>query len=235
MAHNSTNPPILLTYTKPIENAGVADLLVLRLDGADISGTVDVSETQVTFTFDSDVQLNRCYEFDTEGSTWVGADHQDAVFDQQGTVCSPQVAVPVQGKPYALEASPKTLAILFGDGIAGSAISGGKILVDDVDDVVDDAEIPFDWSGAAFTMPAYTGTGLTDGAEVKLSLSGTYQNESLRVANTISLGAYTVLRPVVESEAVFATLAKGMTGAKAKLLDVNRKAFDMGMELARKN
>jgi len=53
------------------------------------------------------------------------------------------------------------------------------------------------------------------------------------VSNTIMLGAYTTLRPIVRSEAVFDTLAKGMTGAKAKLLDANRKAFDKGIELAK--
>lgn len=54
---------------------------------------------------------------------------------------------------------------------------------------------------------------------------------AVRVANTIMLGAYATLRPVVPAEAVFATFAKGMTGAKAKLLEVNRKAFDKGIEL----
>jgi len=76
-----------------------------------------------------------------------------------------------------------------------------------------------------------------EGADVTcLSLPATELADNLgavRVANTIMLGAYTTMRPIVATEAVFATLAKGMTGAKAKLLPLNRKAFDKGIELAK--
>jgi len=55
---------------------------------------------------------------------------------------------------------------------------------------------------------------------------------NVRVANVIMLGAYAALRHSVPAEVILAELEKGMTGRKAGLLEVNRKAFQKGAELA---
>lgn len=55
---------------------------------------------------------------------------------------------------------------------------------------------------------------------------------NVRVANTIMLGAYLCLRPILKADDVFAVFAQGMTGPKAALLEINRRAFTKGMDLA---
>jgi len=55
---------------------------------------------------------------------------------------------------------------------------------------------------------------------------------NVRVANVIMLGAYAALRQPVPAEIVLGEIEKSMTGRKAHLLDVNRRAFHKGAELA---
>ncbi len=55
---------------------------------------------------------------------------------------------------------------------------------------------------------------------------------NVRVANVVMLGAYSAMRPVLPSEAIVAGLEAQLSGPKAHLLEVNRKAFRRGAELA---
>jgi len=52
-----------------------------------------------------------------------------------------------------------------------------------------------------------------------------------RVANVIMLGAYSATHPGVPAENILAELAKGMTGRKAHMLEINCAAFQKGREL----
>jgi len=52
------------------------------------------------------------------------------------------------------------------------------------------------------------------------------------VANMIMMGAYQAARGTLEREAFFAALARHLTGKKASLLDIDQRAFDLGVELA---
>ena len=182
-AHNDMNPSIIFSYTEPIENAGVVEPLLLSLDATEVTGTIAVSEDQVTFTLDNDVVLNRCYEFDTSGSTWVGVAEQDPVLSQQGIVCSPHIAIPPQPTPYAVEGRSHTLDLVFGPGVDSVAISAGKVFVHGV-------EADFSWAAGTFVVPSLATTGLVDGEDIILALEGSYLNEDLRVANTISIQVF---------------------------------------------
>jgi 2-oxoglutarate ferredoxin oxidoreductase subunit gamma len=55
---------------------------------------------------------------------------------------------------------------------------------------------------------------------------------NVRVANTIMLGAYAVLRPLLPAEAVLEALEASLGRAKAHLVEVNRAAFRRGVALA---
>ncbi len=57
---------------------------------------------------------------------------------------------------------------------------------------------------------------------------------NVRVTNLVALGAYAQARGGVPIEAVMGLLSRGLTGARAHLLEVNRQAFLKGQELARK-
>ncbi len=54
---------------------------------------------------------------------------------------------------------------------------------------------------------------------------------STRVANVIMLALYNEIRKFFTSDALFSEVEKVMTGRKAKLLDLNRKAWAKGREL----
>ena len=55
---------------------------------------------------------------------------------------------------------------------------------------------------------------------------------NVRVANVIMLGAWSALKAILPPQAMLAALEAQMTGRKAHLLDVNRRAFQKGVELA---
>ena len=55
---------------------------------------------------------------------------------------------------------------------------------------------------------------------------------SVRVGNVIMLGLYNEIKKIFPSDAVFSEVEKVMTGRKAKLLDLNRRAWAKGRELA---
>jgi hypothetical protein len=179
-AHDHMNPDIVFTYNETIENSGVADPLSVKLDGEIIPGNTVVSDNQMVFTAEVPVVLNRCYEFDTAESSWVGAAEQDPVLIQQGMVCSPHAAIPLQDPDFAVEERSLMLELVFGEGMDRAAITDGKIVVHGI-------ETGFDWTDGTFVMPAFSSRGLQDGSRVNLALSGRYQNENLLVANTISI------------------------------------------------
>ena len=72
-----------------------------------------------------------------------------------------------------------------------------------------------------------------DGRVVKVAATD-LANElgNVRVANVIMLGLYNELCGLTDADAMFSAIAKVMTGRKAGLLDINRKAFEKGRELA---
>lgn len=51
---------------------------------------------------------------------------------------------------------------------------------------------------------------------------------NLKVANMVMLGAYLGVTNLFTNEEVMAVLSQKFTGAKAKLLDINRQALDVG-------
>ena len=55
---------------------------------------------------------------------------------------------------------------------------------------------------------------------------------NLKVQNMVMLGAYIEVAKTVSLESVFEALEKKMTGKKAALLDLNKKAIEEGMRLA---
>ena len=55
----------------------------------------------------------------------------------------------------------------------------------------------------------------------------------VRVANVIMLGAYAATQQPVPTAAILAELESGMTGRKAHMLEINRKAFRRGQELVK--
>ena len=55
---------------------------------------------------------------------------------------------------------------------------------------------------------------------------------NLKVQNMVMLGAYIEVAKTVSLESVFEALEKKMTGKKAALLDLNKKAIEEGMKLA---
>jgi len=174
--HNSINPSIIFTYTEPIINGGSSAPVTLTLDGTLVEGEFLVNANTVTFTPNDNVELNKSYQFDTSVSTWVGVAENDAVLVQQGSVLSPQIAIPSQPSSYALEGSEQILDILFGADVDFSGIFDGNIVINGV-------ESSFDYTARTFIMPATP----VDGVDVDLSLSGMYQGEQIRSANTISI------------------------------------------------
>ena len=54
---------------------------------------------------------------------------------------------------------------------------------------------------------------------------------NLKVANMIMLGAYIELTHVFEKEAIYKVFEKIFTGEKAKLIELNKKAIEAGMEV----
>ncbi|RFA25347.1 hypothetical protein CAI21_19380 [Alkalilimnicola ehrlichii] len=177
--HDSTEPTLLFTYTEPVIAERNGQPVRLYLDDAPVYGHARVDETTVEFVFQG-FELNRCYRYSTADSNLIGLAEEDAVLVQEGEICGPQVALPQQGNGYALEQTSLTLALEFGDGIDRSAISNGRVLIDEV-------EHPFDWSEGEITLPRHTDTGVDDGTPVRIELSGLYQGEPLRVANTLSI------------------------------------------------
>ena len=152
----------------------------MKLDGESIPGDTVVSDNQVVFTAEVPVVLNRCYEFNTAESSWIGVAEQDPVLIQQGMVCSPHAAIPLQDPDFAVEERSFMLELVFGEGVDRAAITDGKIVVHGI-------ETDFDWTDGTFVMPAFSSSGLQDVSRVNLALSGRYQNENLLVANTISI------------------------------------------------
>ena len=57
---------------------------------------------------------------------------------------------------------------------------------------------------------------------------------NLKVANMIMLGAYIELTGVFNKEALFAVFKKIFSGEKAKLIDLNEKAVELGMSVIKK-
>jgi len=55
---------------------------------------------------------------------------------------------------------------------------------------------------------------------------------NVRVANTVMLGAYSGAHPVLPAEALIEGLERELTGPKARLREINRRAFERGLELA---
>lgn len=55
---------------------------------------------------------------------------------------------------------------------------------------------------------------------------------NMLVANMIMMGAYRAVRQVLQREPFFKALAHHLTGKKAALLDIDQRAFDLGVELA---
>ncbi len=53
---------------------------------------------------------------------------------------------------------------------------------------------------------------------------------NVRVANTVMLGAWCALRPILKPEALLSVLDRSLSGAKAHLIEVNRQAFRKGVE-----
>ncbi|NLF30226.1 MAG: 2-oxoacid:ferredoxin oxidoreductase subunit gamma [Planctomycetes bacterium] len=56
---------------------------------------------------------------------------------------------------------------------------------------------------------------------------------NIRVANTVMLGAYNQVRGLTTAEKLQAALDRQLSGSKAALLDVNRRALAQGAEFAR--
>jgi hypothetical protein len=179
-AHDHLNPAIVFSYNEPVENGGSADPVAVQLDGQAVAGTTVAADSQIVFTAAAPVELNRCYTFDTTASSWIGQAAQDAVLTQQGTVCSPQVGIPAQISDVAVEDTLRTLEILTGAGIDPSGFSDGRIVINGVG-------TDFNWADTTFRVPSFSGSGVDDATVMTLALSGRYDGEALRVANTISV------------------------------------------------
>jgi hypothetical protein len=183
MAHNQVNPPIIFTFTEPVQ--GLNNPLTLNLNNNKVAGQAEIQERLLTYTLSEPVLLASCYNFDTTDSSLKGVAEQDPVLTQQGQICAPQIAIPEQSKPYFLEGAAKTLTLTLGSGINQLELKNGKININTAG-FSDPLESQFSFNSNTFTAPSLAGQ-IEDGELLIITLSGNYQAEPLKIANSISL------------------------------------------------
>jgi len=179
MVHDSVAPPLVLTFTEAVEETGTTPVAI-SLDGSPVAGTVAIDNNVLTFTFGNPVELNRQYDITTAASSLAGAAGKDPVLVQHLLVGSPQLALPVQPKPYLLAGAANNILVLFGPDIDCAALSNGRV-------VLESATPSFDWTNSTFTVPSLGGL-ITDGKIEKLELQGTLPGGgAIQAANSISI------------------------------------------------
>jgi len=126
--------------------------------------------------------------------------------------CSVVISKPRINSPVVSE--PDTLIVLNQpslDKFEKKLKKGGKLLVNksliDTKDIRDDVEL-------------YA----VDCNKIALDIG------NLKVANMVMLGAYIALTGIFEKEAIFNVFDKIFTGAKSKLIDLNKQAIEAGIK-----
>ncbi|MFC1749395.1 hypothetical protein ACFL2V_11385 [Pseudomonadota bacterium] len=177
--HDMVDTPLLFTFTEAVA-AGAGESIAITLDAVQVAGATAINNEQLHFNIDGGIKLARCYKFDTSASTLTGVAANDSVLPQQGEICSPDVAIPSQTPPYALEDSTVALALTFGNSINRTEIVNGQVFINNTAQA-------FNWNSGAITLPHTSGTATADGEAVIIRLEGSYLGESIGVANTISM------------------------------------------------
>ena len=182
VALDDTQPPVEFTISEAYELEAGADWSV-RLDDAAQLVDLDTDETRLIAQLSEDIELNRCYDYDSSTLELVSTVTGLEILPQTGQVCAPQAAIPAQATVFGLENASFDLEVTVAADIDVDDIGGGSALVEGVPQ-------GFDWSLGRIQLPEITSrAGLPDGHEITVYLSGDYAltEAPIRVANGITL------------------------------------------------
>ncbi|MCJ8271261.1 MAG: MSCRAMM family adhesin SdrC, partial [Psychrosphaera sp.] len=181
--HNSMDMTLSLMANEALEiDQSSNAMVVLKTNDTTIYGASELtSETEIVFTPTLPFTLNTCYQYDTNDSNLRGIAANDGLLARVSTVCSPHIGIPVPASQYVMEGNEMMLPLFIGPDIETFRLSDGQLSIDG------DIRV-FDFNTGLIELPMTTDTGVDDGAQVTLTLSGTYKGDPLMVANTISIG-----------------------------------------------